>query len=195
MKKYCIICKKEIKKGKRSKQQFEKQKYCSKKCFADDKRITETIKCEFCGATKTRKKRSDSKSRFCSTRCAIKSAGAELLKTRDFAGKNNPAWKNGKTKMASGHMAINKNGGKILEHRHIMEQHLGRKLTKTEVVHHKNGIKDDNRIENLEVMTQSEHTKLHINKGDIKIDYWTGRQFSKEHKKKISDGVKKHYAK
>jgi hypothetical protein len=41
-----------------------------------------------------------------------------------------------------------------------MEQMLGRKLTKGEVVHHINGIKNDNRKENLLVMTQASHHSL-----------------------------------
>ncbi len=49
----------------------------------------------------------------------------------------------------------------VLEHRVIVENNIGRLLLSNEVVHHINGKYKDNRIENLQVMTNSEHTKLH----------------------------------
>lgn len=60
-----------------------------------------------------------------------------------------------------GYFVISVNGEQIRQHRWLMERHLGRKLLPTEHVHHKNGKRDDNRIENLEVMTNSEHAYAH----------------------------------
>lgn len=47
------------------------------------------------------------------------------------------------------------------EHRVVMENKIGRKLTRSEVVHHINGIKTDNRIENLQIISFSKHTSMH----------------------------------
>lgn len=71
-----------------------------------------------------------------------------------------PSFKNGSID-SSGYISISLAGKRNRQHRIIMERHLGRKLLKNEHVHHKNGIKHDNRIENLEVINESEHHKEH----------------------------------
>lgn len=53
----------------------------------------------------------------------------------------------------------------ILEHRKVVEDSLCRKLTINESVHHKNGIKTDNRLENLQLVTKNTHL------GDVECPY------------------------
>jgi HNH endonuclease len=51
--------------------------------------------------------------------------------------------------------------GEIMEHRYLMEKHLGRVLHTDEIVHHKNRDKTDNRLDNLEVIPRAAHTSSH----------------------------------
>ena len=75
-------------------------------------------------------------------------------------------WKGGRWTHKSGyiyaytpeHPAANRDGY-VLEHRLVAEQTIGRYLTTLEIVHHINGIKTDNRPENLVVTTRAEHER------------------------------------
>src|SRR3990172_7462682 len=79
----------------------------------------------------------------------------------------NHFWKGGRVVDKHGYILIKKNDhpfcnhiGYVREHRLVMEKHLGRYLVSSEVVHHKNGVKNDNRIENLELFeSNGKHLK------------------------------------
>lgn len=72
-------------------------------------------------------------------------------------GPNASQWKGGRSTMSSGYVTATLNGKTDLEHRLVMEGVLGRPLYGNEAVHHKNGIRDDNRPENLEIWVTGYH--------------------------------------
>ena len=105
---------------------------------------------------------------FCSLKCYWKSDAVK----KNFK-ENKYNWKGGRIKDRKGYINIRvynhpfaHSRGYIMEHRLVMEKKLGRYLTKEEDVHHINGIKDDNRIENLELIEHGYHTTYEQKNGN-----------------------------
>jgi hypothetical protein len=108
--------------------------------------------------------------RSCVSSCC-KRAGVQMTRSQRaawvkesglFSGINSPAWRGGRYKNEYGYIVVYQGVGKrIGEHTLIAEKVLGRKLKKWELVHHINGIKDDNRYCNLLICDKSYHAWLH----------------------------------
>ena len=111
-----------------------------------------------------------------------------------MSGPLNSRWKGGRRKDKDGYIILWNANSKyhyVLEHRDIMEKELKRKLNSNELVHHLNGIRDDNRIENLVIVNShnhERHTLLKLAKKRIKELEKQLEKFKKEGKiKEIKD--------
>ena len=89
-------------------------------------------------------------------------------------GENHYNWQGGRQKHGDGYIQIYKpehlssdKRGRIMEHRYVLEIKLGRLLKDDEHIHHINGIKTDNRIKNLLILSNKEHLELHWRESDF----------------------------
>lgn len=111
------------------------------------------VTCPVCGVSFPTKKVRPAKrcSWTCSNRANAETNGEKRT------GSLSHLWKGGRHKTDGGYIRVHcvnhpaRLNNTVLEHRLVMEKHIGRYLTEDETVHHKNGIKDDNRLENLEL--------------------------------------------
>lgn len=109
------------------------------------------IPCAQCG----NKFRTRHESETCSKRCMAL-----------YRWKNTPTskrWrvKEGTTKEGYKMIHVPESGRLVYEHRYVIEKSIGRNLESSEQVHHRNGNKLDNRLENLVIITRADHNTLH----------------------------------
>jgi hypothetical protein len=109
--------------------------------------------CENCG---TKSLRFGKKVRYCTQTCANQ--------TIKKFGKDHMRWNNGEAHCSSGYIMVltsRKPRKYVFQHRLVMQEYLGRELSLSEVVHHINHNRSDNRLENLQVLSRAEHIKIH----------------------------------
>ena len=126
----------------------------------------------------------------------MKNKKAQLLRM-GISGKGelSLAWSGGKYKTSSGYVLSHRpehpntnSRGYVREHRLVCEQVLGRYLSKEEQVHHINGVKNDNRPQNLKVMSIHDHLSFE-NVGEK--NHFFGKQHTSESREKIREARKK----
>lgn len=102
--------------------------------------------------------------KLCSVRCV------SVLGTATTRGKLQPGAARRFVESRTGYVVLTKGTFRQYEHRAVMEQMLGRKLTTRESVHHKNGITNDNSPENLELWAKKHLGGQRAHEQDI----WSG---------------------
>jgi endogenous inhibitor of DNA gyrase (YacG/DUF329 family) len=147
--------------------------YCSRECSHRGRETAFAANCPICGDEfkTTEYRRSQGKGYFCSHKCyslsksgntACLQCGKEFrvngkrtanAKYCSMQCRTKASWQRQKADK-QGYINVRVDGGVKKHHRYVMEQFLGRELLKTEYVHHKNGIRNDNRIENLELWSR-----------------------------------------
>ena len=138
--------------------------YCSRKCQSDDPKngLKEANRhCKRCGNPFYAKRGDIDRGygNYCSKVCSSLSTvprGPDSVRYRGQTNNNGYIYSIAPT----GHPKATKHGYVPL-HTLILEDHIGRYLSDDEVVHHINHIRDDNRIENLQLMNIIEHHKMH----------------------------------
>lgn len=110
--------------------------------------------------------------RFCSRPCASKARGqAKRVANSQFKAR----YRQVKTP----------DGRKMLEHRYVMEQIIGRRLKRWEQVHHRNHDRLDNRPENLELVSTQEHGERHTRHATVKKCAVCGAEFTPHKTKRV----------
>lgn len=133
------------------------RRFCSLECFNNHQRDNANrvdCVCQRCGDsfTVTQSSYERGEGKYCDRECYLKA---------DKSGSNNGNWKGGRFVRDDGYVAIRVGDEYKLEHRHVMEQKIGRELVTAEHVHHKDGDKSNNDPSNLEILWVDEHASLH----------------------------------
>lgn len=170
----CTICNRQCKA-----RQNRGQKYCSRACLGMGLRNGEIIQCAQCGKDVYRAPCWKNRKLYCSRECqalGMRSRITRICKkckreyvtvpsaNKVYCNVNCHKRLGERQKNVRGYIEIRTKAGRAYEHRLVVEKHLGRKLLPTEQVHHKNWNKEDNRIENLQVVDIQTHATIEMNR-------------------------------